>query len=119
MLLSVDGQYGEWGAWSNCTELCSGGTQLRMRTCDNPAPAYGGADCPGPANKTRSCNEHPCPVDGQYGEWGAWSNCTELCSGGTQLRMRTCDNPAPAYGGADCPGPANKTRSCNEHSCPG
>ncbi|XP_048586965.1 uncharacterized protein LOC5496379 isoform X2 [Nematostella vectensis] len=114
----VDGQYGEWGAWSNCTELCSGGTQLRMRTCDNPAPAYGGADCPGPANKTRSCNEHSCPVDGDWTEWSTWSYCNKPCGNGYENRTRSCTNPSPMHGGKECQGDGHQAKICNTHQCP-
>ncbi|EDO46932.1 predicted protein, partial [Nematostella vectensis] len=112
-----DGQYGEWGAWSNCTELCSGGTQLRMRTCDNPAPAYGGADCPGPANKTRSCNEHSCPVDGDWTEWSTWSYCNKPCGNGYENRTRSCTNPSPMHGGKECQGDGHQAKICNTHQC--
>ena len=50
-----------FGAWSKCTKTCETGTQTRTRTCTNPEPQYGGADCAGTAKETQNCNTHPCP----------------------------------------------------------
>jgi len=58
--------------------------------------------------RTPSC---PAPVNGG---WSSWSACTKACGGGTQTR--TCTNPAPAYGGADCSG--SSSQSCNTGACP-
>jgi hypothetical protein len=50
------------------------------------------------------------PIDGGWSDWGACSvDCTTDGSGGTQTR--SCTNPAPQYGGADCVG--DSTQSCN------
>ncbi|KAL5264217.1 hypothetical protein ACHWQZ_G005337 [Mnemiopsis leidyi] len=57
-------------------------------------------------------------VDGGWSEHSAWSECSAECGGGTQTRTRTCTNPAPANGGADCVGEATETKDCNTHSCP-
>jgi len=51
------------------------------------------------------------PVDGV---WSAWSACSASCGGGTQTR--TCTNPPPANGGAQCDG--GNTQSCNQTACP-
>lgn len=58
-------------------------------------------------------------VPGNWSSWGAWSPCSETCGNGTVTRTRSCDNPAPAYGGADCVGEANMTQDCLEQLCPG
>merc|ERR1712002_1041560 len=87
---------GEWSAWTECSKSCGGGK--KKRTCTNPAPKYGGADCEkGYDGDEKSCNTEKCPVDG---EWSAWTECSKSCGGGK--KKRTCTNPAPAYGGADC-----------------
>ena len=35
------------------------------------------------------------------------------------MRSRSCNNPAPAFGGADCVGSAQESQVCNTQSCPG
>ena len=67
--------WGEWGNWTTCSETCGGGNQTRIRLCDNPAVAHGGAACASNSSYTettngtgiaqqeamQACNEHPCP----------------------------------------------------------
>ncbi|XP_078378155.1 SCO-spondin-like isoform X7 [Oculina patagonica] len=114
----VDGKWTDWGDWDLCSVTCAGGTQSRSRTCTNPPPRNGGRDCSGESKDVRSCNELPCPIDGKWGEWRAWEPCSVSCGGGTQMSRRTCTDPAPAHGGADCEGVSVRSRSCNEKGCP-
>ena len=116
--VAVDGGWSDFGPWSECSADCEGGTQTRTRTCTNPAPANGGADCVGDATETQDCNTHRCPVNGGWSDFGPWSECSANCGGGTKTRTRTCTNPAPANGGADCVGDATETQDCNTHKCP-
>ncbi|ESO90279.1 hypothetical protein LOTGIDRAFT_123434 [Lottia gigantea] len=58
-------------------------------------------------------------VDGNWGEWSDYSNCSTTCGGGTQNRTRLCDNPEPSNGGSTCSPPGSETRSCNPVSCIG
>ena len=44
---SRDGEWSEWGGWSECSKTCGGGVQYRERNCSNPAPANGGKECEG------------------------------------------------------------------------
>ncbi|XP_019643716.1 PREDICTED: coadhesin-like [Branchiostoma belcheri] len=115
----VDGGWSSWGGWSSCSVTCGSGSQSRHRTCTNPAPAYGGANCAGSAQETRQCNAGSCPVNGGWTIWGAWTGCSVTCGVGTETRDRTCTNPAPENGGAECDGAAQETRSCDTGlSCP-
>ena len=58
-------------------------------------------------------------MDGGWSEFEEWSACDKICGGGSQIRARTCTNPAPEYGGAECMGPSVEPRACNEEFCPG
>jgi hypothetical protein len=98
---------GVWTDWNSCNALCGTGTQTR--SCTNPPPSGGGADCSGPTVQT--CNTQSCPVDGGWTDWGS---CSASCDGGTQTR--SCTNPSPSGGGDDCSG--NSSQSCNTQYCP-
>jgi len=58
------------------------------------------------------------PVDGGYTEWGAWSACSASCGGGMRQRRRSCTNPPPANGGANCQGDAVESDACGTTACP-
>jgi len=68
-------------------------------------------------NVVKNC-DFSCAVDGGYSDYGDWSECSAKCGGGTQTRTRTCTNPAPAHGGAECVGDSSETQACNEAPCP-
>ncbi|XP_067022317.1 A disintegrin and metalloproteinase with thrombospondin motifs adt-1-like isoform X6 [Acropora muricata] len=114
----VNGNWTLWGLWNKCSKTCGGGTQGRSRTCTNPPPAHGGAQCTGPSSESRLCNQNPCPVDGRWSLWKPWGPCSLTCAGGVQRRTRTCNNPPPKYGGKNCEGNALQTQSCNRAPCP-
>lgn len=116
---------GGWGSWtvdnnSNCTfdRTFTSCSRSEIRYCDYPLPEFGGAACVGSDIQTASC---PCPaLDGGYSDWGSWGLCSgrPACS---QSRTRTCTNPAPVSGGANCShlGPALESRLCSECSSDG
>ena len=57
----VDGMWSEWSEFGECPVTCGGSTQERTRTCTEPAPANGGADCVGDATESQECGTDPCP----------------------------------------------------------
>ena len=61
----------------------------------------------------------PLAVDGAWGAWMGWSVCTVSCGGGTRVRSRNCDNPAPAHSGLTCSGSAQEAADCNAQQCRG
>ncbi|XP_041851598.1 A disintegrin and metalloproteinase with thrombospondin motifs 15-like [Melanotaenia boesemani] len=63
--IKVDGRWGKWGAFGDCSRSCGGGVQLSMRECNNPVPENGGKYCYGLRIKYRSCNLSPCPETGK------------------------------------------------------
>ena len=58
-------------------------------------------------------------VDGIWGSWLDWSSCSVSCDNGTQVRLRECDNPNPAHGGANCTGINQEDTWCYLRSCAG
>ena len=58
-------------------------------------------------------------VNGGWSDFGTWSVCSATCGGGDQTRVRSCNNPAPAFGGTVCVGIAEESQKCNTNSCPG
>lgn len=73
----LDGGWSAWSSWSACTVTCGGGTQTRTRTCTNPAPACGGANCIGSSTETQSCNTQSCCQSGNYDTWSNY--CYYFC----------------------------------------
>uniref|UniRef100_A0A669AWT0 ADAM metallopeptidase with thrombospondin type 1 motif 6 n=1 Tax=Oreochromis niloticus TaxID=8128 RepID=A0A669AWT0_ORENI len=59
---SVDGGWGPWSIWGECSRTCGGGVSSSMRHCDSPAPSGGGKYCLGERKRYRSCNTNACPV---------------------------------------------------------
>ncbi|KAJ1175049.1 hypothetical protein NDU88_000340 [Pleurodeles waltl] len=56
----MDGNWGRWSPYGQCSRTCGGGVQLAKRECNNPPPANGGNFCEGLRVKYRSCGLEPC-----------------------------------------------------------
>lgn len=78
-------------------------------TMDNVNCSAGNSSC----TTNSSCSGLPACIAPIDGGWSAWSSCSLSCGGGTQTR--TCTNPAPENGGAQCTG--SSSQSCNTQSC--
>ena len=122
----VDGEYGPWSRFSECSTTCGeDGYQTRSRECNNPAPKYGGQSCDrlGAAKQIRACNIFPCPIDGGWGRWSGFSDCSKTCESGRRERTRKCNNPKPQYGGRECTVVSGESDvhsiECNPQRCPG
>lgn len=114
---SVDGEWSNWKSWSTCSNTCGEGYMMRVRSCNNPSPAYGGKECPDTSYTLQSCNLRHCPVDGEWNAWTGWSACSVTCGSGRETRTRHCNNPAPEYGGKMCPGNTTESKSCYPAYC--
>ncbi|XP_012218782.1 A disintegrin and metalloproteinase with thrombospondin motifs 7 isoform X4 [Linepithema humile] len=57
----IDGGWGEWGSWSECSRTCGAGVSIVERKCDHPEPAHGGKFCIGERRRYKICNTQPCP----------------------------------------------------------
>jgi len=118
---TVNAAWGDWGEWSECSVQCGAdGTQERSRDCI--PPKKGGYPCSSSTDtQTQTCNNGPCPVNGGWGDFGAWDECPVSCGGAEHSRYRACDNPAPEHGGDDCTVDGSsdtETEKCNENPCP-
>ncbi|XP_050981756.1 adhesion G protein-coupled receptor B3 isoform X3 [Labeo rohita] len=109
----VHGTWEEWSPWSLCSFTCGRGHRTRTRTCT--PPQHGGRACEGPETQSKLCNIALCPVDGQWQEWSAWSDCSVTCANGTQQRKRQCS--AAAHGGSECRGHWAESRECSNPEC--
>ncbi|KAM6959232.1 LOW QUALITY PROTEIN: A disintegrin and metalloproteinase with thrombospondin motifs 8 [Aplochiton taeniatus] len=59
-LVVVDGNWGAWGTWQQCSRTCGGGVEFSYRECTDPVPQNGGKYCEGQRVKYQSCNTQPC-----------------------------------------------------------
>lgn len=95
--------------------------RTKTRTCTSPTPAFGGRVCVGQDRNEELCTElSPCPtreIDGEWGVWSPWSECTANCEGGYRLRERKCNNPTPSKGGQYCKGNHIEYERCKEEPC--
>ncbi|XP_051905051.1 properdin-like [Hippocampus zosterae] len=117
---AVDGSWSGWSNWGQCSSSCisEGGTPIRsrQRSCSSPGPSLfpAGESCPGNSNSVETCSHLPhCTVDGAWGSWSAFSACPVTCGIGLEVSRRSCDSPAPKYGGQPCAGNDRQTRLCN------
>ena len=63
--MTVKGEWGQFGDWEQCAVSCGGANHRRYRTCNDPAPEYGGDNCTIDGStdvESKRCNENPCPV---------------------------------------------------------
>ncbi|ODM87834.1 A disintegrin and metalloproteinase with thrombospondin motifs 9 [Orchesella cincta] len=56
-------------------------------------------------------------INGDWGGWQDYGECSRDCGGGVRKSFRECDNPKPKNGGKYCVGPRVKYESCNTHEC--
>lgn len=111
-----DCQWGEWEDWSGCSCSCNGGQQTRVRHIAQ-MPSSGGKLCEvRDKAEVRACNTQSCSAprcrDGLWGDWDAWSACSQSCGGGTIYRSRQVVQMANECG-SPVTGKARETAMCN------
>ncbi|KAF7236260.1 SCO-spondin, partial [Varanus komodoensis] len=109
--------WSNWTPWSPCSKTCfyapdAVGLRKRFRHCDGSA---GAPACDGETEQQQPCDTPPCPVQGIWAPWAAWTACSAPCDSGVQTRNRSCSDPA--YGGPGCSGPLLQARDCNTQPC--
>lgn len=114
-------QDGGWSEWHEqpCTTLntCGPGIIIRTRECDNPVPIGDGMPCYGEDYEEIPCIVKPCPIDGNWNNWVTVAECPACGEDKTHIQQHLCNNPAPQFGGADCPGPAYQEAPCDIPCC--
>ncbi|CAC5409850.1 A disintegrin and metalloproteinase with thrombospondin motifs 4 [Mytilus coruscus] len=100
-----------------CTDLKD--TYKKCRTLH--MPWADGTDC----GSNRWCWHGECrfkknykPIDGGWGKWEEYGDCSRLCGGGIKTSIRKCSSPRPSNGGKYCIGRRTRYRSCNLKECP-
>ncbi|XP_055546342.1 hemicentin-1-like [Wyeomyia smithii] len=125
--VEVPVSWSPWGEWSACSSSCGKGTQFRSRICllMTGSPAHGPQyNCVGENIQIKNCEMLPCPVNGGWGVWSKWSNCSLDCiteftgMKSVSFRSRKCDSPAPSLGGKPCIGEEREETICNVKFCP-
>jgi len=113
------GKWTEWSDWSNCIKTYKGCYRAKHRIC--LVKACPGADDWGVQSKAQKCpSPRHCevePVDGFWGSWFSWSQCSKKCDKGMRTRSRKCNSPKPSNGGRDCKGSATDTEKCMLKTC--
>lgn len=107
---------GGWSEWSTCSAVCGTGSQTR--TCTNPAPSNGGAQCVG--SSTQSCNTQACDPAGTCPTaCGQQASTVPDGKGGTIACSATaaCVTPTPTSGQTPPGGPGDGL-SDGGSSCP-
>ncbi|GFS14074.1 hemicentin-1, partial [Elysia marginata] len=108
----VDGNWGAWTAWSDCTATCGESLRRRTRECNNPSPNECGRPCPGEDAEVKTDQCGPPTIDGNWSPWGSWSPCSETCGVGSRTRARRCRNPPPNACGRRCSGVSDDLQTC-------
>ena len=75
------------------------------------------AGCTFSGTRTATITQIGCQYNNPInGGWSSWSACSGQCGGGSGTQTRTCTNPAPQFGGANCSG--SSSQGCvNNNAC--
>lgn len=116
--LAQEGEWSKWSQWSQCSVSCGYGIQKRDKSWRSANPRGSNTDTFTYSDIMECFTNTPCPTDGKWSFWAAWSECTHMCDGGTTTRYRECNSPKPQNGGKFCDGKNFAETTCNEWTCP-
>lgn len=57
--------------------------------------------------------ERPAAVNGGWGPWGQFTECSRTCGAGVSYAERECNNPVPQHRGRYCVGERKQVKICN------
>lgn len=117
-VIAQEGQWSQWSQWSTCSVSCGYGIQKRQKAWQSNNPRGPNTDTFTYSDIMECFTNTPCPIDGSWNFWGPWSECTEMCDGGTRRKERKCNLPEPKNGGKECDGEDFQETTCNEWACP-
>eukprot|EP00929_Paragymnodinium_shiwhaense_P046780 TRINITY_DN237_c0_g2_i2.p1 TRINITY_DN237_c0_g2~~TRINITY_DN237_c0_g2_i2.p1 ORF type:complete len:1617 (-),score=410.89 TRINITY_DN237_c0_g2_i2:304-5154(-) len=111
-----DCAWSEWSDWDGCTCDCGGGMKGRTRRILR-FPDKGGKPCtPMDKSEVVPCNTQPCTngkcIDGRWGDWSEWGQCSTTCEGGVATRHRKMD-VEPNFCGKPAEGFSKEVGECN------
>lgn len=90
----ADCLWSEWEEWSSCSVSCGGGDKHRTRQIA-VSPTNGGAPCdPKGKGEVAPCRVEPCGedcIDGTWGSWREWTQCSGPCRTAYKSRRRNVD----------------------------
>ncbi|XP_050396161.1 fibropellin-1 isoform X2 [Patella vulgata] len=133
----VDGNWGTWSNYNECSLTCGFGIQKRYRVCNNPAPEYHGRRCIGRNQEERYCNQCPCPdpcdavkclsggkcirgicecTFGYSGPDCGVDSCNNICLNNATCNNGICDCP-PMFSGEDCGTKLEPVDLCENITC--
>ena len=79
----------EWGDWAEWGEGCVGGIQERLRACKSGGEEVMVHHCPGADWQQQFCTDQGAlPVDGNWDEWGEFSQCTQTCGNEQKVKRK-------------------------------
>lgn len=73
-------------------------------------------ECIAPTDKLGPSHEEDI-VNGNWGIWSPWSQCSRTCAVGIRTRLRECDSPKNSRSGKPCSGKSIEKEICNTNVC--
>eukprot|EP00929_Paragymnodinium_shiwhaense_P001909 TRINITY_DN10211_c0_g1_i1.p1 TRINITY_DN10211_c0_g1~~TRINITY_DN10211_c0_g1_i1.p1 ORF type:complete len:2676 (-),score=436.46 TRINITY_DN10211_c0_g1_i1:580-8202(-) len=106
----VDCQYRPWGEWTPCSRSCGQGTRERSRGVQGAS--NGGLPCGDILKAVVPCSDQLCPIDGEWTDWGPWSDCSAKCKGERGQYQRSRRRTEPEFGGMAAQGVDKQEALC-------